>query len=688
MASTTAIALLSIAFTVSHLVISHPPVRSTLIARLGTGRFTAMYSALSLVLWVPMAALWWTNVHAGRMLWALRSPLWVHTAELLAVFGVALAVAGIMRPAPSSQYAKRKTSLEVRGAQVITRHPLFMGLGLLCLAHVLVNGWAGDLWFLGSQVLLSVVGTRISATAQIAPSTARSAKRPRSGPTRWVCCGCATGGPGRPWRSAWGWPSPCATRTAGSDMWWWLACREPGPVEVSLAKASPNPLQGTVQVELLDARPVWMECTTEADPEEHHLVESTQSSLQHELVVRGLLPETFYRCIVHAGASWGEVGIQTPALPLSSLAASGEPSGAYTLFNLQTESYTDGTALLAMVDPQGQLRWWYPVGQDLVLDIDAEVERDGGEPFVHLGGGWAHQRDDQPNKGVFRDVDLSGETLLEREAPDFGVGFNHHSERLDDGSYLSLTFHEEALGSSSWYGVGIEQWDESLLWSWSTQPLVEQGVLPVPTLESPYHPNSVSFVTDSQGEAVWLSLYVAKEIWRIDRNTGARTHVFGATGDFVVDPPGDWPYVQHDPDYQGDRVLMYDNGAGRPVEEPYSRVVEYELDLDARTAVRLWEWTEPGWYNPVIGDADYLPSGHVLVAQGFNHNRTPNSDDASELVELRPPDEVVWRATFPSSEWAIFRAQQYDGCALFSNARYCEDVAERLAELTRGTEAE
>jgi uncharacterized membrane protein len=159
MASTTAIALLSIAFTVSHLVISHPPVRSTLIARLGTGRFTAMYSALSLVLWVPMAALWWTNVHAGRMLWALRSPLWVHTAELLAVFGVALAVAGIMRPAPSSQYAKRKTSLEVRGAQVITRHPLFMGLGLLCLAHVLVNGWAGDLWFLGSQVLLSVVGS-------------------------------------------------------------------------------------------------------------------------------------------------------------------------------------------------------------------------------------------------------------------------------------------------------------------------------------------------------------------------------------------------------------------------------------------------------------------------------------------------------------------------------------------------
>jgi uncharacterized membrane protein len=155
---TTAIALLSIAFTVSHLVLSHPPVRSAAIARLGPGRFAGLYSLLSLILWLPLAASWWTNLHAGRMLWVLRSPLAVHTAELMALFGLALAVAGMARPAPSSQYVRRKGALEVRGAQFITRHPLFMGLGLLCLAHVLVNGWAGDLWFMGSQVVLSVAG--------------------------------------------------------------------------------------------------------------------------------------------------------------------------------------------------------------------------------------------------------------------------------------------------------------------------------------------------------------------------------------------------------------------------------------------------------------------------------------------------------------------------------------------------
>jgi uncharacterized membrane protein len=156
---TTAIALLSIAFTVSHLVISHPPLRDAAIARLGAGRFAALYSVLSLVLWLPLAALWWTNLHTGHLFWAARGPFAVHLAELLAASGLALILAGLVRPAPTSRASSRKGALQVRGVMAVTRHPLFMGIGLLCLAHLLVNGWAGDLWFLGSQVLLSVVGS-------------------------------------------------------------------------------------------------------------------------------------------------------------------------------------------------------------------------------------------------------------------------------------------------------------------------------------------------------------------------------------------------------------------------------------------------------------------------------------------------------------------------------------------------
>jgi hypothetical protein len=372
-----------------------------------------------------------------------------------------------------------------------------------------------------------------------------------------------------------------------------------------------------------------------------------------------------------------------------------KPDGAsqpYTLLNTQQGAISPTGSWLLIVDPEGGVRWAYPVGTDLVGDLDAEVV-DGGVA-VHVGGGWGWFDEDLPHRGVFRDVDLSGETLLDRAVPDFGLGFNHHSEKLADGSYLSLTGSMNTDGVESWYGVGIEHWHptEGLRWTWSTQSLLDAGVLvppPQPGSETPYHANSVSFVDDAWGEGVWVSLYAAREVWRLDHATGERTHVFGPNGDFtLLDAAGQplgpehFTYVQHDPDYGPDgKVLMYDNGQGRPVAEPYSRVVELQLDLDARTATVLWEWTEPGWYDPVLGDADYLPNGNVLVTKGFNLNWSPEGGDVSQVVELKPPDEVVWRLKWTSEEWPTFRAQRYDGCLLFANGRYCEAVAERIAEL-------
>ena len=151
-----------------------------------------------------------------------------------------------------------------------------------------------------------------------------------------------------------------------------------------------------------------------------------------------------------------------------------------------------------------------------MIDLDAELWfGDDGEPTVHLGGGWAWFDLDQPNRGVFRDVDLSGNVLLDHAQPVFGLGFNHHSERLPDGSYLSLTGSENVLGEDQWYGVGIEQWDPRTgWWSWSSQHLVDQGVLGVPEdgVKTPYHSNSVSFVSDEAGEGAWVSLYAARRL--------------------------------------------------------------------------------------------------------------------------------------------------------------------------------
>lgn len=443
--------------------------------------------------------------------------------------------------------------------------------------------------------------------------------------------------------------------------------------------------------------PVWVDCASDTEPEEVHLIESAEETAEHNLILRGILPDHSYTCTAHSycGGETARVSFTT-GIPqeIPQFTALSNPayemSGAYTLINTQLGCGTD-IVWLVMVDPDGRARWVYPVGSGLLVDIDAgliDSER------LHMGGGWGLFDEGADNRGVFRTIDLSGNVLLERELPDFGLGFNHHSEALSDGSYLSITGEVDTDGNDSWYGVGVEHWhpDDGLLWTWDSQALVDAGLLEdsFSIVGMPYHANAASFHTDALGDALWISNFGEEELWRIDRATGERTHVFGRYGDFaLLDttgeplPDAEFPYVQHGPDYQDDRVLLYDNGTGRPGGS-YSRVAEYQLDLVTLEATLLWSWTEDGWYDQILGDADYLPNGNVLVTQGFNACVDLFGNDTSEIIELSPPAGQVWRLQWPNRNWTTYRSQRYDGCDVFSNARYCEDVAERLAELLQG----
>jgi hypothetical protein len=442
--------------------------------------------------------------------------------------------------------------------------------------------------------------------------------------------------------------------------------------QVRAVRSDGDAQERTFSVDLSEDELVWVLC--ESDDGDQLLAESPDAACGGPVEQR-------------------TVTVSSPPWPPFVVEPPGGASQPYTLLNTQAGSPSDETgSWLLVADRDGGVRWTYRVGSDLIVDLDAQPIAGG----VHVGGGWAWFREDQSNRGVFRDLDWSGRTLLDRPLPAFGLGFNHHSQQQPDGTYLSLTGTDDAFGGDTFHGVGIEQWDpvDGLVWTWDSQKLLDEGVLAPPAdprLDAPYHANSVKIVDDALGEAVWVSLYGAREIWRLDRASGERTHVFGPNGTFSLQDvdgnslgPEHWSYVQHDPDYaDGGRVLMYDNGQDRPVDVPYSRVVEFRLDLVADTATELWDWTEPGWYDPVLGDADYLPNGHVLVARGYNLRWTPEGDDVSQVLELSPPDDVVWRLKFTDPQWQLFRAERFDGCPIFPNPRYCPEVAARLAELQR-----
>lgn len=154
------ISLLWLLFVGSHLFLSHPPVRSRLLTRLGAGGFSGLYSVVALAIFTPLVATWWGARHQGPMLWMLRGlPGATRAAELLVVFGYGLAVASLVQPGPGSiQVAMSGRAPEARGVATITRHPMFVGLSLWATAHIAMNGWASDIVFFAGFPLITLLG--------------------------------------------------------------------------------------------------------------------------------------------------------------------------------------------------------------------------------------------------------------------------------------------------------------------------------------------------------------------------------------------------------------------------------------------------------------------------------------------------------------------------------------------------
>ena len=116
-------------FAGTHTVLSHPPIRSRLVSRLGEGVFQGVYSLIALATFVPLLWTFFTNrsSHAVPLLMLLMTPgIWWLTM-LLNLFAVVLLVLGFSRPNPvSSLTAKPGSGSSARGALRITRHPAFI----------------------------------------------------------------------------------------------------------------------------------------------------------------------------------------------------------------------------------------------------------------------------------------------------------------------------------------------------------------------------------------------------------------------------------------------------------------------------------------------------------------------------------------------------------------------------------
>lgn len=156
MSPTLTIVLLWLGFAGSHVLLSHPPVRARLVASLGTQAFLGVYSVVALALFVPLCWVYFDHLHQGDWLWvAPRGAVLTGFVSLGSIVGFVLMAGGLLQPSPAGMTGG---SMEPRGVLRLTRHPLFMGLGLVGLFHLVPNASATDLAFFAGLPLFAIVG--------------------------------------------------------------------------------------------------------------------------------------------------------------------------------------------------------------------------------------------------------------------------------------------------------------------------------------------------------------------------------------------------------------------------------------------------------------------------------------------------------------------------------------------------
>lgn len=213
---------------------------------------------------------------------------------------------------------------------------------------------------------------------------------------------------------------------------------------------------------------------------------------------------------------------------------------------------------------------------------------------------------------------------------------------------------------------------DSLLWSWSLQEGLDYGGPEVGDANW-----AGIMVEDDGSETMVISVCIGEGVIGVDMDSGEVAWSLADDWGTLDLVEGEFPRIQHGLDVDGQKILLYDNGA-----IPTTRAVEYAIDPVNGTATETWSWTEDGFQESWgWGDVDYLGENHVVITKGHIPD-FGSGDGPSEVIEVdRTDNSVAWRLSFTDEMDAIYSADRIDGCDLFSDASRCAVVQTRLDEL-------
>jgi len=163
-------------FLAIHLLVSGTRWRDAIVASIGEGPFAGLFSLASIggIVWMAAgynAALMGDN----PFLWDLGEGL-RHAGGLVLLLAFLFVVPGLLAPNPTAvgQAALSARKDIVTGMLRITRHPFLWGVAIWAGFHLAANGDLASVYFFGSFLVLSVLGT-----------FSIDAKRRRRDPAQW-----------------------------------------------------------------------------------------------------------------------------------------------------------------------------------------------------------------------------------------------------------------------------------------------------------------------------------------------------------------------------------------------------------------------------------------------------------------------------------------------------------------------
>jgi uncharacterized membrane protein len=157
------IAALWIVFGLTHVVLSSSTLRPRLVERLGAQGFQGVYSLAVIASFVPLVWVFATHKHAGPLLWTTIGPPDVARALNFALNAIAFALlvcSLVPSSAAPSSLAAPGAAMQPHGVTRITRHPMLAAFGCWGVAHLLMNGSLGDVFFFGGFPIWVWLGSR------------------------------------------------------------------------------------------------------------------------------------------------------------------------------------------------------------------------------------------------------------------------------------------------------------------------------------------------------------------------------------------------------------------------------------------------------------------------------------------------------------------------------------------------